>query len=154
METDLSHLKDDMIAFTEGHGMRRFQGYVGDDIPCVMWEQDENRDSWKDFVEIAKGSGATFLTMNESVLEKEDVEMLIERLGNVDFGADEDIDEARWLKTYIGKTGFLQLGFPCQGVMLLYELSTDWYDRYQRLLDIAEEYGGMVFDEPDSDDEP
>ena|SRR5687768_7521023 len=154
METDLSHLKDDMIAFTEGHGMRRFQGYVGDDIPCVMWEQDENREAWKDFVEIAKGAGATFLTMNDVVLDKDDVDLLIERLGNVDYGADEDIEEARWLKTYIGKTGFLQLGFPCHGVMLLYELSTDWYDRYQRLLDIAEEYGGMVFDEPDSEDEP
>lgn len=154
METDLTHLKDDMIAFIEGHGMRRFQGYVGDDVPCVMWEQDENRDSWKDFVEIAKAAGAAFVTMNDVVLDKDDVELLIERLGNVDYGADEDIEEARWLKTYIGKTGFLQIGFPCQGVVMLYELSTDWYDRYQRLLDIAEEYGGMVFDEPDSEDEP
>jgi hypothetical protein len=25
---DLSSLKDDMIAFIEGHGMRRFHGYV------------------------------------------------------------------------------------------------------------------------------
>ena len=54
---DLLSLKDDMIAFIEGHGMRRLPGYVGDDVPTVMWEDDANPDSWKDFVEIAKRLG-------------------------------------------------------------------------------------------------
>ena len=46
-----------------------------------------------------------------------------------------------------------QLGFPFQGVMFLYEISTEWYDRYQRLLDIAEDFGGISIDELDQDDE-
>ena len=53
---DLLSLKDDMIAFIEGHGMRRLPGYVGDDVPTVMWEDDANPDSWKDFVETAKAA--------------------------------------------------------------------------------------------------
>ena len=32
---DLSGLKDDMIAFIEGHGLRRFHGYV--DYEEVQW---------------------------------------------------------------------------------------------------------------------
>ena len=47
---DLTILKDDMIAFIEGHGMRRFHGYVDyDEVQCVMWETGNNPDGWKDF---------------------------------------------------------------------------------------------------------
>ena len=63
------------------------------------------------------------------------------------------VDEARWLRAYVGKTGFVQLGWPYQGTMFLCEVSTEWYDRYQRLLDVAEEYGGIMIDEPDDTDD-
>ena len=78
----------------------------------------------------------------------------MQRLGNNEFTSDEDLEEARWLRTYIGKTGFVQLGFAHQGVMLVYEASTEWYDRYQRMLELAEDFGGMPIDEPDQDEEP
>ena len=45
MPEDLTILKDDMIAFIEGHGMRRFHGYVDyDEVQCVMWETGNNPD--------------------------------------------------------------------------------------------------------------
>lgn len=75
------------------------------------------------------------------------------RLQRANYGNEEDIEEARWLRTYVGKTGFIQLGFPYQGMMFLYEVSADWYDRYQRLLDLAEDFGSITFDESDQDDE-
>ena len=80
---DLLSLKDDMIAFIEGHGMRRLPGYVGDDVPTVMWEDDANPDSWKDFVETAKAASAPFVTMSDVVLEKEDLELLLEPAGRI-----------------------------------------------------------------------
>ena len=153
MTDDLTSLKDDMTAFIEGHGMRRFRGYVNDEVTSVMWDLGENADSWKDFVELAKSSGAAFVTMNDVVLEREDLDFLIERLRNSNYLNEEDVEEARWLRTYVGKTGFLQLGWPYQGTMFLCEVSTEWYDRYQRLLDMAEEYGGITIDEPDDTDD-
>jgi len=45
-------LKDDMVAFIEGHGMRRLPGYVTEDIPSILWEDHGNIDAWKDFVEV------------------------------------------------------------------------------------------------------
>ena len=42
---DLHGLKDDMTAFIEGHGMRRFPAYVGDEIASVLWKDAENRPS-------------------------------------------------------------------------------------------------------------
>ena len=153
MLDDLTSLKDDMTAFIEGHGMRRFHGYVSDEVTSIMWDPRGNVDGWKDFVELAKASGAAFLTMNDVVLDREDVDFMVERLKNSNYTNEEDVDEARWLRTYIGKTGFLQLGWPHQGTMFLCEVSTEWYDRYQRLLDVAEEYGGIMIDEPDDHDE-
>ncbi len=149
---DLSSLKSDMIAFIEGHGMRRFRGYVSDDIASVMWDAGDNPEGWKDFVEVAKGSGAAFLTMSDFVLQREDLDYLLERLRNGQYVNSEDLEEARWLRAYIGRTGFVQIGWPYQGVLFLYEVSNDWYDRYQRLLDLAEECGGITI-EPDQDDE-
>jgi len=50
---DLTTVKDDMIAFIEGHGMRRFHGFVDyEEVQCVMWEMGGNPDGWKDFVEL------------------------------------------------------------------------------------------------------
>ena len=51
---DLISLKDDMVAFIEGHAMRRLPGFITEDLPTVLWEDDDNPDSWKDFVEMAK----------------------------------------------------------------------------------------------------
>jgi hypothetical protein len=150
---DLSSLKEDMIAFIEGHGMRRFRGYVSDEMSSVTWDPGENPESWKDFVEVAKASGSAFLTMNEFILQREDLDYLIERLRAGQYTNAEDLEEARWLRAYLGRTGFVQLGWPYQGILFLYEVSNDWYDRYQRLLDLAEECGGITIDEPDQDDE-
>jgi len=152
---DLTGVKDDMIAFVEGHGMRRFHGYVEfEEVQSVMWESNDNPDAWKDFVELAKAAGAPFLTMHAWVLKREDLEEMIRRLSNGEYSNDEDLEDARWLRTYVGKTGFVQLGWPHQGCMFLYESSTEWYERYERLLEMSEDFGGIAIDEPDQDDEP
>src|SRR5579872_6816553 len=103
---DLATLKDDMIAFIEGHGMRRFQGYVDfEEVPRVMWKPEGNPDGWKDFVELAKAANAPFLTVDSWTREREDFEDLIERMKNTEFGNEEDMEGTRWLRTYLGKTG-------------------------------------------------
>lgn len=152
MTENLSSVKEDMIAFVEGHGMKRFPGYVSEEVASINWDSAGNPESWKDFVELAKAAGASFLTMNEMVLEKEEMEFLIDRLRNADVPSDEDIEEARLLRTHIGKTGFVQLGWAHQGMMFVYETSTEWHDRYQRLLDVAEEFGSIVIDDSDDED--
>jgi hypothetical protein len=149
---DLTSLKDDMTAFIEGHGMRRFRSYVSEDVTSVMWDAGGNPENWKDFVEIAKASGAPFLTMNAVTLKREDIEYLIESLRSAPYANDEDFEEARALHSFVGRTGFVQIGWPYQGVLFLYESSTDWYERYQRLLDLIEECGGLTLD-IDPDDE-
>ncbi len=92
MQSDnLLSLKDDMVAFIAGHGMRRMPGYVTEEVPTVLFEEDDP-DSWKDFVEHAKAAGAPFVTMSEVVLEKSDVAILLEQLRDHTFPEEEEID--------------------------------------------------------------
>lgn len=153
MGDDLTTLKDDMVAFIEGHGMKRFRGYVSDDVQSVTWSAEGDPDSWKDFVELAKAAGLVFLTMNDVVLEKSDLEYLTKRLEDCEFANDDDLDEARSLLLHLGKTGFVQLGFSYNGSLFIFEASAPWYDRYQRLMDLAEEVGGLTIGEPGSEDD-
>ena len=147
---NLLSLKDDMIAFIAGLGLRRMPGYVTEEVPTVLFEED-NPDGWKDFVEHAKAANAAFITMSEVILEKSDISILLEQLQHhtsQDDG-DLDIDDAEALLKHVGKAGYLQLGFAHQGIMFLFEVSTDWYDRFQDLMEAATDIGGMVVDDRD-----
>ena len=154
MQSDnLISLKDDMVAFIAGHGMRRLNGFVSEEVPSVIFEE-ENPDGWKDFVEHAKAAGAPFVTMSEVILEKSDIAILLEQLREQAFPGDDssEIDDAERLVNHVGKVGYLQLGFAHQGVMFLFETATDWYDRFQTLIETVSDLGGIIVDDRDSDD--
>lgn len=142
---NLVSLKDDMIAFIAGHGLRRMPVYVSEDVPSVLFEE-ETPDSWKDFVEHAKACGVPFLTISEVVLEKTDLAILLENIREHTFpdGQAEELEDAEYLVRHVGKTGYLQLGFAHQGVMFLFETATEWYDNFQDLMETVAELGGIV----------
>ena len=147
---NLLSLKDDMVAFIAGHGLRRMPAYVTEEVPTVLFE-DDDADAWKDFVEHAKAAGTPFITMSEVILEKTDVTILLEQLRDHTFSDDEeiDMDDAGALIKHVGKAGYLQLGFAHQGVMFLFETSTEWYDRFQDLMEAASDISGLVVDDRD-----
>ena len=154
MQTDnLISLKDDMVAFIAGHGMRRLNGYVTEDVPTILFEE-EDADGWKDFVEHAKAAGAPFVTMSEVILEREDITLLIEQLREENFpDSDEiEVEEAEQLMKHVGKVGYLQLGFAHQGVMFICEMATDWYDNFQQLMETIGDLGGILVDDREDDE--
>src|ERR1700749_5339101 len=110
---DLISLKDDMVAFIEGHAMRRRPGVITEYLPTVLWEDDEKPDSWKDFVEMAKGAGAPFVTMSEVKLEKEDIAMLLEQIRDDNFPdeAAAEVHEAQYLVNSVCEIGISSAGF-------------------------------------------
>ncbi len=149
---NLNTLKDDMVAFIAGHGMRRLSAYVTEEVPTVVFEE-ETPDSWKDFVEHAKAANASFITMSEVILEKSDIAVLLEQIREQNFPDDAapEIDDAEHLVKHVGKVGYLQLGFAHQGVMFVFETATEWYDSFQNLMETVAELGGIVVDDHDED---
>ena len=152
---NLLSLKDDMVAFIEGHGMRRLPGYVTDDIPSILWEGRGNPDAWKDFVEMAKHAGAPFVTFSEMTLDREELDALIDEAGEMNFPDEESAElvEAKWLLKYAGKLGYVQLGFIYEGIVFLHETTTEWYERYQALLENIESFHDIVIDDAHSHDD-
>ena len=151
---DLSVLKDDMVAFIAGLGLRRMRAYVPDDVPSVMFEfEDDDTDAWKDFVEHAKAANAPFLTMSEVVLEPEDVATLIGQVRDQNYPDHDptELEEAQDLTQHVGKIGYLQLGFTHGGVVFMYESATDWYDQFQSLMETVTELGRIIVDDGDDD---
>jgi hypothetical protein len=149
---DLTAVKDDMVAFIAGHGLRRMNAYVPEDLPTVVFEE-EDVDGWKDFVEHAKAAAAPFITMSEVILEPEDVAALIDQIREQNFPDSEaaELDAAQQLTRQVGKTGYLQLGFSHGGVVYLYETATEWYDQFQELMDTISELGHIIVDDHDDD---
>jgi len=148
---DLTAVKDDMVAFIAGHGMRRMNGFVPEDVPTVLFEE-EDVDGWKDFVEHAKAANAPFVTMSEVILEPEDVQTLIAQVKEQGLpGETGELEEAQELMQHVGKTGYLQLGFAHGGVVFLYETATEWYDLFQELMDSVGDLGHIIMDERDDD---
>lgn len=150
---NLISLKDDMVAFIAGHGMRRLPAYIGDEVPTVVFE-DDSPDAWKDFVEHAKAAGAPFVTMSEVVLKKADLALVMEQLQGEDLPPElsDELEDAQYLVNHVGKIGYLQLGFAHQGVMFMFETATDWYDNFQSLLDTVTDLGTVMLDEYDEDE--
>ncbi len=148
-QDNLLALKDDMVAFIEGHGMRRLPGFVTEDIPSVLWDDKGNPDAWKDFVEMAKHVGAPFVTFSEVTLERDELEAMIDEAGEMNFPDEESTElvEAQWLRKYIGKLGYVQLGFVYQGIAFLHETTTEWYERFQSLLEDIESFNDIVIDD-------
>jgi hypothetical protein len=146
---NLISLKDDMVAFIEGHGMRRLPGYITEDVPSVLWDDQDNPEAWKDFVEMAKHVGSPFITFSEMTLEREELDALIEEAGEMNFPDEEasELVEAQWLRKYAGMLGYVQLGFVHQGIVFLHETTTEWYERYQALLEDIESFQDIVIDD-------
>jgi hypothetical protein len=149
---DLTAVKDDMVAFIAGHGLRRMNSFVPEDVPTVLFEEDDV-DGWKDFVEHAKAANAPFITMSEVILEPEDVATLIGQVRDDEFSArdPQELEEAQDLMQHVGKVGYLQLGFAHGGVIFLYETATEWYDQFQELMDSVSELGHIIMDDQDEE---
>jgi hypothetical protein len=133
--------------------MRRLNGYVTEEVPTVLFEEDD-ADAWKVFVEHAKAANCPFVTMSEVVLEKSDIAILLDQLRDQNYPDDDgqEFDDAQALVKHVGKTGYLQLGFAHQGIMFLFETSTPWYERFQELLETVTDLGGIVVDDHEGED--
>ncbi len=155
-ETDnLALLKDDMIAFIEGHGIRHFPALIPEEASRVWWNDPTNLDSWKDFVEMAKTVNAPMILMDEDEMETETLEILLEELQAL-ANQDElvvDMEQAHQLLHHAGKTGHLELAFAHQGFLFVHETVTKWYAQYRHLVETLETMEDVFGEDEDEEDD-
>jgi hypothetical protein len=144
-------LKDDMIAFIEGHGIRHFPAMIPEEAPRIWWNDPTNSESWKDFVEMAKTVNAPLILIAEDHLDATTLEMLLEELQDLAShdGIEVDTEQANDLLQHVGKTGKIELAFAHQGFLFVHETMTAWYDQYQSLVGAIDSLQNLL--EPDDD---
>lgn len=164
MNTDnLATLKDDMIAFIEGHGMRHFPALIPEGTPRVWWNDpvtadgtaETTKESWKDFVEMAKTAGAPLVCIGEDVLDKTMLELLLNELqaisGGDAFGT--EVEKTNSLFLQVGKVGHVELAFAHQGILFVHETATEWYTRYRQLVDTIDHLQEIFEESYEDEDE-
>jgi hypothetical protein len=82
-------------------------------------------------------------------LEREELDALIEEAGEMNFPDEEasELTEAEWLRKFTGNLGYIQLGFVYQGLVFLHETTTEWYERYQALIEDLEDFQEIMLDD-------
>lgn len=156
---NLVTLKDDMIAFIEGHGMRHFPALIPEEIPRVWWNDPDPHtgvsESWKDFVEMAKIASAVMVCIGDDALDKTTLELLVSELQTLSEAQEfsPEMEKANSLFLQVGKVGHIELAFAHQGVLFVHESVTDWYRRYRELVETVDHLQNLFDDDPFDDDD-
>jgi len=160
---NLTPLKDDMIAFIEGHGMRHFPALIPEDTPRVWWSDPEaaddnapsSKESWKDFVEMAKTAGAPLVCIGEDSVDRATLELLAGELQDMSNTEDSglEMDKLNRLFLQIGKVGHIELAFPHQGILFVHETQTEWYREYRAMVNTIDSLQELIEDALEEDDE-
>jgi hypothetical protein len=160
---NLTSLKDDMIAFIEGHGMRHFPALIPEDTPRVWWSDPEAADdstpsakeSWKDFVEMAKTAGAPLVCIGEDSVDRTTLELLASELQEISSsdGPGPEMDKLNQLFLEIGKVGHIELAFAHQGILFVHETQTEWYREYRAMVNTVDSLQELIENALEEDDE-
>lgn len=160
---NLTSLKDDMIAFIEGHGMRHFPALIPEDTPRVWWNDQETSDSsvdsakesWKDFVEMAKTAGASLVCIGEDSVDRATLELLAVELQDLSSGdaSSPEMDKLNRFFLEIGKVGHIELAFAHQGILFVHETQTEWYREYRAMVNTVDGLQDLIENALDEDDE-
>jgi hypothetical protein len=163
---NLAALKEDMIAFIKGHGMRYFPAGVAEDIPRIWWDDpdsthagesvlESSKESWKDFVEMAKAAGAPMVCVGEDSVDKTTLELLATELQQISsaeaFGP--EMEKLDGLFLQIGKVGHIELAFAHQGILFVHESATEWYRHYRAIVDAIDDLQELIENAYGSEDE-
>ena len=145
---NLATLKDDMIAFIEGHGMRHFPALIPEDTPRVWWNErdtadttpENTKESWKDFVEMAKTAGAPLVCIGEDSVDRTTLDLLSSELEDLSDSETSllERDKLNQLFLEIGKVGHIELAFAHQGILFVHETQTEWYREYRAMVNTVD----------------
>ncbi len=163
---NLATLKDDMIAFIEGHGMRHFPALIPDDTPRVWWNEphagdapaESAKESWKDFVEMAKAAGSPLVCIGEDSVDRTTLDLLSNELEEMSSNEPTVLDRDKLNRIFleIGKVGHIELAFPHQGILFVHETQTEWYRDYRAMVNTVDSLQELIEDALDEngDEDP
>ncbi len=143
-DLDLDRLRSDMMNYMRQTGLPVFYaaGDPDDDEDYTLWAQNAFPD-WRQFVDVAKESGARMLVFSWLSLGEEDVDLALEKLGECDMERDERsffTQQFESLRRRVGQTAWVRIAFEHGGRWMAYELSVPWHDEFRSALEDLDVY--------------
>lgn len=152
-------LKDDILELLKKEGLALF--HVESDMwpndRTVWWDTDRYPD-YKQFITAAQAAGARMILFFDEELGETEINEAEEALDAASLPPEEYRDYARRigdLRSYIGFTNRLGIGFASDGFFYWYDLEAAWYEDLMDLIDSLQlaGFGGANPDDFDEDDE-
>jgi hypothetical protein len=142
MAVDLETLGNEMQAHLEKSGTPIFYGHhrTLESLDQVSWDTERHPD-FREFVDTARRSGAKLVVFNKETFRLDQIDEALEELETADFTREEKRNietRLKQLQDYEGFTCSLQLSFALESRVYLFEVTTDWYDSLQAILNELE----------------
>jgi len=153
-DIDLSRLRSEMLDYIRQTAMPVFHTWspLGDE-GVLLWNNAAFPD-WRQFIDVAKESGARLLVFAAQQFGESDLEQAFEKLDECELGADERhtyLKQFESLRKYVNQTSWIRLAFEHGGRWLACEFIAPWQDDFDSAVDELESY--LPFELDDDEDE-
>ena len=153
-ELDLDRLRSEMMDYMRDTGLPIFYA-VGapEEDDYIFWDTGAFPD-WRQFVDVAKESGARLLVFCSQALTDGELEQAMEKLSECDLNREESgfyLKQFEALRRRIGQTAWVRIGFEHSGRWLAYELSVPWHDEFRSAVDDLEAFLPMAEEEEEEE---
>lgn len=149
-------LKDDILKYLRSEGLAIFQAEpdTGPTERSIWWDTKGSPD-YKEFVAAARAVGAKMILFFDEELEGEEIFEVEEALEAAELEPEHYREYARRigeLRSYVGFTSRVCIGFASDGYFYWYDLEAAWYEDFMDLLDELH-LAGIGHGDPDDFDE-
>lgn len=132
-------LKDDILKYLRNEGLAIFQAEAntGPTERSIWWDTKQSPD-YKEFVTAARTVGAKMILFFDEELQGEEIFEVEEALEAAELEPEEYREYARRigeLRSYVGFTSRVCIGFASDGHFYWYDLEAAWYEDFIDVLD-------------------
>ncbi len=142
-ELDLDRLRSEMMDYMRDTGLPIFYGLgTPEEDDYVFWDTAAFPD-WRQFVDVAKESGARLLLFSSQALTDTDLEQAIEKLGECDLNREDRgffMRQFEQLRKHVGQTAWVRIAFEHSSRWLAYERTVAWHEEFRSALDDLEAF--------------
>lgn len=140
-ELDLDPLRSEMMDYMRHTGLPIFYG-LGDpeEDNYTFWDARAFPD-WRQFVDVAKESGARLLMFSAETFADADLDQALEKLSECDMNTEDRhyyLKQFEVLRKRIGQTAWVRIAFEHAGRWLAYERTAPWYDEFRSAVEDLE----------------
>lgn len=152
-ELDLTRLRSEIMDYLRDIGLPVFYGFgLLDDDDFTYWDTRTFPD-WRQFLDVAKESGARLLVFSSETFSEEDLDEAFEKLSECEMDSEDRVPYVKKfeaMRRRVGHTTWLRLSFEHGGRWLAYELIAPWQEEFDSAMEELDVY--LPFDDEEKEE--